>query len=143
MKKLINIAAAIILIFTVSSCKKDDNSIASQSAALTQTIQQGTWRVSYYNDNGTDETSTYSGYTFQFNSNGTVVATKAAITVNGTWTNGNDNSTVKLYLDFGTVNPFDELNDDWHVTQRSSTIIKLEDVSGGGSPTDYLTFEKL
>jgi len=144
MKKIINIAvAAIMLIITTSSCNKSDDSISSQSAILTQTVQQGKWKVTYYNDNGTVETSTYSGYEFVFGSNGTVTATKSAIIVTGTWTNGNDDSTLKLYLDFGTVNPFQELNDDWHVTQQSSTVITLEDVSGGGSPTDYLTFEKI
>jgi hypothetical protein len=146
MNKLIKIAAAaIILIATVSSCKKSDdtNSISTQVAALTQTAQQGKWRVTYYYDNGTVETSTYSGYEFQFNSNGTVTATKAATTVSGTWHSGNDDSQLKLYLDFGTTNPFQELNDDWHVTQQSSAKIVLEDVSGGGSPTDYLTFEKI
>ncbi len=144
MKKIINIAvAAIMLIVTASSCNKSDDSISNQATILNQTVQQGKWKVTYYNDNGAVETSTYSGYEFVFSSNGTVTATKGAIIVTGTWTNGNDDSTLKLYLDFGTVNPFQELNDDWHVTQQSSTVITLEDVSGGGSPTDYLTFEKI
>jgi hypothetical protein len=144
MKKILSIAAAaIILISTISSCKKSDDSISSQVTQLTQTVQQGKWKITYYNDNGTVETSTYSGYEFVFNSNGTVIATKGAITVSGTWTNGIDDSTLKLYLDFGAANPFQELNDDWHVTGQSSTVITLEDVSGGGSPTDYLTFEKI
>lgn len=143
MNRLIKIAVAVICIITVSSCKKDDNSMAGQVSALTQTVQQGKWKITYYLDNGTVETSTYSGYEFQFNSTGTVTATKAATTVSGTWSSGNDDSQLKLYLNFGTTNPFQELNDDWHVTQQSSTIIKLEDVSGGGGPTDYLTFEKI
>lgn len=148
MNKFIKIAAAaILLIATVSSCTKSDdtntNSVANQVAALSQTAQVGKWRVTYYLDNGTVETSTYSGYEFQFNSNGSVTATKAATTVSGTWRSGNDDSKVKLYLDFGTTNPFQELNDDWHVTQQSSVKIVMEDVSGGGGPTDYLTFEKI
>jgi hypothetical protein len=146
MNKLFSIAAsAIILIATASSCNKSNDSTSStnQVTVLTQTAQQGKWKVTYYNDNGTVKTSTYSGYEFQFNSNGTVTATKAATTVSGTWHSGTDDSKLKLYLDFGIVNPFQELNDDWHVTQQSSTIITLEDVSGGGGGTDYLTFEKI
>ena len=143
MNKLITIvAAAIILVTTVSSCSKSDDTL-NPLAALTQTIQQGKWKITYYNDNGNVETSTYTGYEFQFNSNGTITATKAGSTVSGTWTNGNDDSKLKLYLSFGTINPFQELNDDWHVTQQSAAIIKLEDVSGGGGGTDYLTFEKI
>lgn len=144
MKKLMKIAvAAIILVTTVTSCKKSDDSNLNQVAVLSQTVQQGKWKITYYNDNGNVETSTYSGYEFQFAGNGTITATKAGSAVNGTWTNGFDDSKLKLYLSFGTINPFQELNDDWHVTQQSAAIIKLEDVSGGGGATDYLTFEKM
>ena len=135
--------ATILLLSSNSGCKKEDNSTSNQAAALTQTAQTGKWKVTYYNDNGNDETSTYTGYEFQFNTGGTITVTKAGTTINGTWKTGNDDSQVKFYLNFGTVNPFQELNDDWHLIQQSSTIIKLEDVSGGGSPTDYLTFEKI
>jgi len=148
MNKLLMIPAlaTILLTSSFSGCKKDDNSnsVSSQVAALTQTVQTGKWKVTLYNDNGTDETNHYTGYEFQFNTGGTVVVTKTGnTTVNGTWTDGNDDSTIKFVLNFGTTNPFLELNDDWHVTQQSSTLIKLENESGGGSGTDYLTFEKI
>lgn len=144
MKKLISISClALVLIFSVSSCKKDDNSSSNTNSNLSSNIQQGTWKVTSYMDSGTDETSHYNGYAFQFNSNATIVATKTGSTVSGTWATGTDDSQVKLVLDFGSTSPFDELNDDWHVLEQSSTIIKLEDVSGGGSGTDYLTFEKI
>lgn len=145
MNKLLIVPVLAIMLFTssFSSCKKEDNTVATQVAALTQTAQQGKWKITYYVDNGANETSTYTGYEFQFNAGGTVTAIKGASTVSGTWTSGNDDSTIKFYLNFGTTNPFLELNDDWHVTQQNSVLIKLEDVSGGGSPTDYLTFEKI
>ncbi|HMC98965.1 MAG TPA: hypothetical protein VKH37_02395 [Ferruginibacter sp.] len=146
MKKILTFAvAAIIVANTTTSCtKNDDNSISSQVAALVQTAQTGNWKITSYIDNGVDETNHYTGYTFQFTSGGTVVATKTgATTVNGTWSGGNDDSTLKLVLNFGAATPFLELNDDWHVTQQSSAIIKLEDVSGGGGGTEYLTFEKI
>jgi hypothetical protein len=38
--------------------------------------------------------------------------------------------------------PFDELNDDWHIIEETSTKIRLQDVSGGSGGTDLLTFEK-
>lgn len=130
--------AAVILLF--SSCKKED--LAVTPINVTTTAQQGNWRISFYEDDGNNETSHYTGYTFAFASNGTVTAT-GSNTVNGTFSSGNDDSQVKLYLDFGNTSPFDELNDDWHVIEMTSSLIKLEDVSGGNGGTDYLTFEKL
>lgn len=141
MKKLINISIITALMLTsITSCKKENNS--TSTSVLNSNVQQGSWRITYYNDSGNDETNHYTGYTFQFNSDGTVTATKAGSTVTGTWSSGNDDSTLKLILSFTAV-PFNELNDDWHVIQQSSTQIKLEDASGGGGGTDYLTFEKI
>jgi hypothetical protein len=137
----------IILLFisvaSFTSCKKDDNSPSpSSTSVLNSTIQQGNWRITNLNDSGNDETSDFSGYAIQFNSNGTIIATKSGSTINGTWNSVIDDSKLKLVLLFSAI-PFDHLNDDWHVIQQNSSIIKLEDVSGGGSGTDYLTFEKL
>lgn len=130
------------MITAITSCKKDDNSSSNSASVLNSTVQQGSWKITYYNDSGNDETGHYNGYAFQFNSGGTVTATKAGNTVNGTWSSGNDDSTLKLILNFTTA-PFNELNDDWHVIQQNSTQIKLEDVSGGNGGIDYLTFVKI
>ena len=116
--------------------------MVSISSSISTTVQSGKWRITFYEDSGNNETNHFTGYSFQFNSNGTIVATNGGNSTNGTWSNGNDDSQTKLLLNF-TSTPFDELSDDWHVIQQNSSIIKLEDVSGGGSGTDYLTFEKI
>lgn len=138
-----SISLSVILISFFSSCSKS-NSIGNASISATQTkaiIESGTWKVSYFYDSG-DETNKFAGYNFTFNSSGTVTATKSSTTINGSWSSGNDDSQVKLVLDFNSVNPFDDIEDDWHVISQSSTSIKLIDVSGGSGGTDYLTFEK-
>ena len=137
----------IILLFisvaAFTGCKKDDNSPSpSSTAVLNSTIQQGNWRITNFNDSGNDETNHFNGYSFHFNSNGTVVATNSGSSENGSWSSIHDDSKLKLVLLFSAI-PFDDLNDNWHVIQQNSSIIKLEDVSGGGSGTDYLTFEKI
>lgn len=143
MKKIINTTLLLVLItIGFSACKKEDNSPSNTSTGINPSIQQGTWRVTSYIDSGNDETNHYTGYSFQFTSGGTVNATNSAGTTSGVWSSGNDDSQVKLILNFSTT-PFNELNDDWHVTQQSSTIIKLEDVSGGNGGIDYLIFEKI
>ncbi len=137
------LALAIIALIAITSCKKEDNSTVNSNTNIATNAQQGTWKITYYSSNGTDETNHYTGYTFQFNSGGTIAATNSSGSVSGTWSNGNDDSQVKFILNFGTTSPFDELNNDWHVTQQSSSIMKLEDVSGGNGGTDLLTFEKI
>lgn len=126
------------LVIGVSSCS--DNSITNGNTA--STIQNGTWRITYYYDTDHEETSSFSGYNFTFASTGVVTATNGTTTVNGTWSTGNDDSQVKLILDFTGNAQFEELDDDWHVIELTDVKIRLEDVSGGGGGTDYLTFEK-
>jgi hypothetical protein len=62
--------------------------------------------------------------------------------VPGTWSTGSDDSQKKLYLTFNSPPDFNELSDDWHILEETSTKIRLEDVSGGNGGTDLLTFEK-
>ena len=140
MKKIIWLFGILAFITLSSSmCEKEDDS--SYNNNVSSLIQNGTWKVTYYNDNGTDETNKFAAYTFSFNSNGSVTAASNSSTVSGSWSEGSDDSLEKLYLTF-TVPPFDEIADDWHITEQSSAKIKLEDVSGGNGGTDYLTFEK-
>jgi hypothetical protein len=130
--------AITLLVFCLLSCQKDDNS----NPATPNIVQQGTWRITLYNDSGTDETYHFTGYGFTFESNGTVAAVKGSSAINGTWNTGTDDSHPELYLHFGTNVPFEELNDDWHILEQTSNKIRLEDVSGGNELNDLLTFEK-
>jgi hypothetical protein len=140
MKKFIIIPTITLLVIALfSSCKKDDS---TSSPSSTNSIQQGQWKIISYIDSGNNETSDYAGFAFVFASGGVVTATKQGSSVNGSWSSGTDDSQLKLYLTF-TATPFSELNDDWHIVQQTSSLIQLEDVSGGNGGTDYLTFEKL
>ena len=94
-------------------------------------------------DNGNDETPHFSGYEFIFSPGGSATASNGSNTVSGTWMTGTDDSQSKLILDFGSTSPFDELNEDWHVLEETSTMIRCEHISGGNGGTDYLTFEKI
>jgi hypothetical protein len=126
------------IIFIGVSCTRD-----AVVANTSTTLQSGTWRVTNFNESGVDHTSYFVGYVFDFNTNGTVVAVKDRTVVNGTWVDGNDNSTPKLILNFGTVSNFNELNEDWEILEKTATKIRLKHVSGGNGTTDLLTFEKI
>jgi len=105
-------------------------------------LTDGLWIVASYTEDTDDQTSDYTGYELNFDTNGTVLASNGSTTNNGTWavlSAGN-----QMTLDFGTDLPFEEFNDDdWDVISVSSTEIVIQDVSGGGGGTDTLTLQKL
>lgn len=122
----LNIVSLIVLVLILfSSCKKDD------SSNITDIVVNGNWKISLFQEDGSVKTSDYSGYSFIFNSNNTISATKNSLSTNGTWSSGNDDSKSKLVINFGSVSPLDELNEDWEILEKSSSIIKLKHISGG------------
>ena len=132
------LAAVIPLVISLfSSCKKD-----SVSANVSTTIQNGSWKISLFNDSGNDETNHFTGYSFNFGSGGAVSASNGSSSVSGSWSTGTDDSQNKLNLNFGDNGNFGDLSDDWHIISESTTKIELEDVSGGNGGTDLLTFVK-
>ncbi|REJ80548.1 MAG: hypothetical protein DWQ44_06240 [Bacteroidetes bacterium] len=134
------------LIFTFflllfSACKKDEGTSPSNDPG--NIIQSGQWRISLFMEDGNDETSHFSGYVFTFSSDGSAKAEKSGSRVNGSWSKGTDNSTPKLNLHFGNNDPWRELNEDWHILEENSSIIRLEHVSGGNGGIDNLNFTKI
>lgn len=118
----------------------DDSPSGGGNANLSAILSSGTWYVSYFFDD-TDETSDYAGYNFTFNVNGTSLAVKNAISLNGTWSNYMDSGDEKVAFSFDGIT-LDELEDDWEVIEFTSTQIRLKDVSGGDGTTDYLYLTK-
>lgn len=141
MKKII--PALIMLSALFASCKKDDSGTSASALALSTnaTVSTGNWRVTYFFDD-TDETSDFAGYSFTFTPGGTVTAVRTGSTVTGTWGTGFDDSKAKLLLAFTSPDDFLELNEDWHILERTDTKIKMQHISGGNGGTDYLTFER-
>lgn len=130
MKKVISI----LLLLFVLSCKKDNY------IQISDTLTSGTWTISKYIDNGDNETSDFTGYTFNFNIDGSIVAVKDGTGVVGNWSELNDDDNLKLNILFSQTT-LSELNDDWDLKSKSDNMIELEDISGDGS-IDNLTFVK-
>jgi hypothetical protein len=137
-KKIIYIAILAAGLF--GSCKK--SSTSTDLVNVGAYLEAGTWRVASFVDNGQDETNSFSGYSFRFESNGVVNATGGTQVVTGSWGAGIDDSQSKLFLVFSSNITFQDLTHDWHVLQSTATRVQLEDVSGGGSGTESLVFER-
>ena len=147
MKTLKYIPIILALLFaciTFTSCSKDSTTKVGTSIATSTLLVQSTWKVTYFNDSGTDGTANYNGYIFTFVNGGSVNIINGSIVYNGSWTTHNDDSQNKLYMNFGvTTSPIAELEKDWHIVEKTSIKLRMEDVSGGAGKTAYLTIEKI
>jgi hypothetical protein len=130
MKKTITLSLIISTVLSMTSCSKD-NSTPNNTATPT-----GQWVIQYYWDEK-DETSNFNGYTFEFQSGGTLKATKGGITVNGTWSESGSDFTIN----FGTDPVLSDINDQWLKTEKTDTVIKLKD--DNPAQDDQLHFRKL
>lgn len=113
------------------------NSGGNTSTAIEDQLTDGVWYVTYFFDDY-DETSDFTGYSFTFNADGTALADNGMQT-SGSWSTYTDSGVEKLDLNFGTMDPLEELQDDWEILSVSADLIELRDVSGDGS-VDQLTF---
>jgi hypothetical protein len=114
----------------------------SDPSSLANILIEGTWIVANFNDSGEDETSDYSGFSFDFQDDGSIVATRNDDTIDGTWSVFTDSGKEKLGLDFGEMVPLDEFTDDWDIQDVQNNRVELYDVSSGDGTTDVLVFEK-
>ena len=150
MKPIVLILSLIIFV----ACKSDDNANndSNSFANIVNILPQGTWKISYFYEDNSDETSTYSSFVFSFRNDGSLTAANDILSDIGTWQyedSTNDSSDddgiagdEELLITFPSRSFFEDLTDNWHITSVSSTEIVLYDVSGGNGTTDYLTFTK-
>lgn len=154
-KEYLLVLPLLFMLNVASMCSNDDNDGDNSSSAdptpVINTVNNGTWRITFYEDDGTNETYHFTGYNFTFGASNVLTATNGTNTYTGVWSvtnsDSNDDSPSSSDLDFNIMfsSPAvfaDELTDDWDILSYSSTKIELVDVSGGNGGTDYLTFEK-
>jgi hypothetical protein len=124
---------------SIDDCDDNSGGGGGGSANFSDVITNGTWYISYFFEDDDNETSDYIGYNFTFSATGTITVVKASTTTTGSWSNYIDSGDDIMDLNFNDSN-LDELEEDWEITEYSSTVIKLKHVSSG--ETDYLYFTK-
>ena len=112
-----------------------ENNIVSLD--FVNTITKGSWEIPYY-FNDSEKTASYSGYSFVFKSDKSVVASNGAISETGTWESTIQNNVRELKLTFSSE-LLGKLNNSWKLFEFNNSQIRLRDVSSG---TKYLYFEK-
>jgi hypothetical protein len=102
-----------LLVFPLS-CKKFIQQ--QEQNALVNIVTKGTWRITGYLDHQvTNLTDSFSGYSFQFNADGTLYTVRFGQQTNGTWSADVGNKTITS--NFPTASyPITLLNHTWTIT---------------------------
>jgi hypothetical protein len=150
------IMLSLSLMSSTCSPEDDDINVNGNSAEINQiktTVQSNNWQITSFIDSGSNETNHFTGYSFTFNSNGTLTASNGSNTVTGTWSitdssksdDDNDDSSDDIDFNIFFTSPAnfnDDLTEDWDIVSYSNTTISLIHISGGNGGTDTLVFEK-
>ena len=112
-----------------------DNNIVTLD--FEQTLTNGSWEIPYYFDD-TVKTSNYTGYSFIFKSDKSVVASKGGVYETGQWESTIQYGVRELKLHF-TSELLGKLNFNWKLFEFNNSQIRLRNV---GAATDYLYFQK-
>lgn len=108
---------------------------------LRDILQDGTWYVDKFLEDGDDETAEFNGYDFTFFSNQQVLAVKGSQTVDGIWivtVTGQD-----LNFEFDMDSPINRADDDeYKVLQYASNSVTFITRNSQGDIEDTLIFKK-
>ncbi len=109
---------------------------------LKDILNDGNWFVALFLEDGEDDqTSDFNSFSFDFLENGLVIASNSQVTLEGTWqVTLNSDDELKLKLNFISVFPLDEIDDDWLVVETQNNQVKLAD--DDDNDADILIFEK-
>lgn len=135
-------------LFLACSSDPGPNLVDSQ-AQLSDDVARGGWKITYYSDSDKDETNHFNGYTFVFETNKIITATKGTAVIKGSWSitdsHSNDDNPDHLHFNitFSSPDSFEDLTEDWQFISQTDRKIELIHISGGNGGTDYLTFERM
>ena len=123
------ILIAFCILFALTACEREDNLSPQNSAEsinASLTLPDGLIITEFVED-GRDKTAIFSPYTFLFNSNGSVTASKTGTSINGTYLVFKEDGRVELRMDFPESSELYELSDDWYFISQSGNTIRFED----------------
>src|SRR5689334_3026704 len=129
MKKLIPVLCFILL----AGCKKAIQN--KEEDLIIQAMTSGQWKVSSFVQNGTDITTNFTNYKFQYYSNKTVDAiNNGAVEKTGTW--DGEATTMTTWANFtNAVAPLSLINGSWHINNNSWTFVVATQTNGTETKT--------
>ncbi len=154
-RNVISIIAVSMLLVACPQVHDDDVYFEPTVDQILNITKNGIWEITYFYDSGHEETGNFSGYSFNFNEDGTLVAVNGNTEVTGTWSvfeiddlpSDDDGSMTenvnKLSLFFVTPDEFLDLNKEWDIIYITENHIEVSHENGGNDQINYLTFNML
>jgi hypothetical protein len=126
MKRLLPFLTAIL--FLSLSCKKAKEAIYED--LVIKAMTDGQWAITSFTLNGTNITSDFSGYKFQYYSNKTVDAIKnGSVEKTGTWDGNATNKTTSANFP-SAINPLQMINGIWNIIDNGWTYVTASQTVG-------------
>ena len=139
--------------FLMLGCGDDPNpELNTKVDEVQDIVTAGRWRISSFINDDKDETSDYTGYIFQFQPTGVLIATNGPASLSGSWVvteqrDGSDGTNtfddIDFDISFASAPVLSKLSEDWEIIEATDTKIDLRHMSGGNGDTDLLTFNKI
>jgi hypothetical protein len=129
MKKILSLIAITSVFF--SSCTKNAQTPSTNNTNSTNsTIVTGEFVITKFTDSNPseDKTSNFNGYTFTFNTDGTITALNNGTSTNGSYSEkpSHEGEGAKLIISFNDA-PLDQISKNWQVDIMSDSAIHLSD----------------
>jgi len=125
MKRLIPL---FFIMISLGSCKKTVEKIGED--LVIKAMTDGQWKITKFTQNGTDITTNFSGYKFQYYSNKTVDAILNGVTERtGVW-DGNATAMTTWANFAGAPNPISLINGTWNITDSGWTYVEAKQTNG-------------
>ncbi|MEZ4951739.1 MAG: hypothetical protein R2784_20465 [Saprospiraceae bacterium] len=120
------------LIFALSliSCDKDDVIIPANNLndpVVTFLTQNNGLVITKFIEDGEDETNYFRSFVFNFETDGTVIASGNGQNISGSYLIFKDDNRTELKMSFPVTNNFNELNDDWYFISQDANSITFDD----------------
>ncbi|RYY86366.1 MAG: hypothetical protein EOO15_14630 [Chitinophagaceae bacterium] len=129
MNRFIAIALFVCASMTLGSCKKyiEDK----QEEAAVEIITNGRWKINSFTTGATNQTSLFSNYLFQFNTNATVDAyLSGTMQLSGGWTYDIPARTVTASFPTSSE-PLSLINGTWRITDSGENYVDAERTVNG------------
>src|SRR4030095_4085047 len=119
MKRLIPFC---FIMISLGSCEKAVEKIGED--LVIKAMTDGQWRITKFTQNGTDITSNFSGYKFQYYSNKTVDAILNGVTERTGAGDGNATARTTWANFSGAPNPISLINGTWNIIDSGWTYVE-------------------
>lgn len=130
MKKLFTL---FVVAFALTNCGRTIQQVGED--LVIKAMTDGQWKITKFTQNGSDITSSFSSYKFQYYSNKTVDAINNGVTERtGNW-DGNATS-MTTWANFpGATEPIALINGTWNITKNSWTYVEATQTNGTETKT--------